>query len=80
MPESMKAGIVSLLVVVTFAVGLMLGGRITDNVRMTSSTYIQEVPTIGGSRVPTVHCQEDETIFWLGVDTLGCVHAEAVNK
>lgn len=35
---------------------------------------------IGGTYVPAVHCQEDEAIFWVGVDELGCVHADEVSK
>lgn len=33
---------------------------------------------IAGTRVPPVSCQEDEAIWWIGVDQLGCVHFEAV--
>ncbi len=37
-------------------------------------------PSIANVDVPSgLHCQEDETIFWTDVDTLGCVHAEQVD-
>ena len=35
--------------------------------------------TIGGTTVPELHCQEDETIWWVGIDTLACVHADTIN-
>ena len=35
--------------------------------------------TIAGLDVPAVHCQEDEVIGWIGVDTLGCINYEEVN-
>jgi len=36
-------------------------------------------PSIAGTAVPYgLACQEDETVFWVGVDALGCVHADAV--
>ena len=35
-----------------------------------------QVATIAGTPVGGIHCEEDETIFWVGVDTLGCVHAD----
>ncbi len=34
--------------------------------------------TIGGTNVPAVVCQEDEVIWWVAQDTLGCVHYEEV--
>ena len=69
MPDSMKAGLVSILVVVTFAVGLMLGSQIASQ---------NAAATIGGTRVPTVHCTKDAVISWVDIDTLDCVHIEAV--
>ena len=38
-----------------------------------------DIATIAGLDVPAVHCQEDEVIGWIGVDTLGCIHYEEVN-
>ncbi len=35
--------------------------------------------TIAGLDVPAIHCQEDEVIGWIGVDTLGCINYEEVN-
>ena len=36
-------------------------------------------PDIAGTKVPiSLSCQEDETIFWTGIDTLGCVHADSI--
>ena len=33
--------------------------------------------TIGGTPVPSdLHCQEDEAIQFIGIDTLGCVHID----
>ncbi len=33
---------------------------------------------IAGTRVPPVSCAEDEAIWWVDVDQLGCVHFEEV--
>ena len=38
-----------------------------------------EVASIAGTPVTALHCQEDEAIFWTGIDTLGCVNAEEVD-
>ncbi len=36
-------------------------------------------PSIANVTVPSgLHCAEDDTIFWVGIDTLGCVHWENV--
>lgn len=36
-------------------------------------------PTIGGHTVPAgLACEEDETISFVSVDTLGCVHIDAI--
>ena len=40
---------------------------------------IHDHATIAGLDVPAVHCQEDEVIGWIGVDTLGCINYEEVN-
>lgn len=69
MPKTLAAALSAILGVIAFGSGLLAGGQIAS----------QNTATIGGTRVPTVHCQEDETIFWTGVDTLDCVHIEAVN-
>ena len=39
-----------------------------------------EPSDIAGTPVTGVHCEEDETIFWVGVDTLGCVHADTFKE
>ena len=69
MPDSLKAGLLSIAAVIVFAVGMWAGGTIA---------YNNSAATIGGTRVPTVHCTEDSVISWTGVDTLDCVHIEAV--
>lgn len=68
MPKTIAAGLASILIVVTFTVGMLAGNQISS----------QNTATIGGTRVPIVHCQEDETIWWVGIDTLDCVHMETV--
>ena len=39
-----------------------------------------ETSDIAGTPIVGVHCEEDETIFWVGVDTLGCVHADTFEE
>ena len=51
--------------------GILLSGRHDWH----DQAYIANVA------VPTsLECEEDETIFWVGVDTLGCVHAGLVHE
>lgn len=33
---------------------------------------------IAGTEVRSLHCEEDEAIWWTDVDQLGCVHADDV--
>lgn len=48
------------------AVAIMLGVNVGMN-----------HPSIGGTIIPSnLHCQEDEVIEFIGMDTLACVHAE----
>ncbi len=68
MPRQIAAGLASILVVIAFVVGMLAGTQISS----------QNTATIGGTRVPTVHCTEDAVISWTGIDTLDCVHIEAV--
>ena len=37
-----------------------------------------EQSTIGGTSVPALNCEEDEAIWWVGIDTLACVHADEI--
>ena len=38
-----------------------------------------ETSTVGGTVVPAgLDCEEDEVIWWTGIDTLSCVHFENV--
>lgn len=48
-------------------------------VSLTLALHSHDTATIGGTDVPAIHCQEDEVISWIGIDTLGCVHYENVN-
>ncbi len=41
------------------------------------ATVPYDGPTIGGTLVQSgLDCEEDEVIWWLGIDVLGCVHFE----
>ncbi|MEE8361710.1 MAG: hypothetical protein V3R71_06110 [Gemmatimonadales bacterium] len=43
------------------------------------ATVPYDGPIVGGTLVQSgLDCEEDEAIWWLGVDSLGCVHFEEV--
>jgi hypothetical protein len=45
----------------------------------TPTLYTSETSSVGGALVPDgLHCQEDEIIGFVAVDTLGCVHVEGL--
>lgn len=42
--------------------------------------YTDHDAKIGGIEVrDTIICEEDEVIWWTGIDKLGCIHYEEVN-
>ena len=43
------------------------------------SGALDEGASIGGTSVPSIACEEDEVISWVGIDSLGCVHFENIN-
>ena len=57
---------------------LIVMGALTLIVINEINGMTQDHATIAGTQVPTVHGQEDEVIWWMGPDTLGCVHFERV--
>jgi len=59
-----------LLLVVTLGVWIMASAVIPRG---------DEASYIGGTQVPHLHCQEDEVIYFSGVDTLACRHIETIH-
>ena len=61
---------------IVFILGLAVGLLIAVMV----ASWAGDVASIGGTPVrETTRCEEDETIWWIGVDLLGCVHVDEVN-
>ena len=61
---------------IVFILGLAVGLLIAVMV----AGWAGDTASIGGTPVrETTRCEEDETIYWIGVDLLGCVHYEEVN-
>ncbi len=77
----------TLLYAVAVAGGVVLGYLLADSEPTiiiehplaVVSTVPYAGPTIGGTLVQSgLDCEEDEAIWWLGVDLLGCVNFEEV--
>ena len=61
-------------------IGALAGAFALAIVLAVWSTWYHDHATIAGMSVPVIACQEDEVIGWRGVDTLGCIHYEEVNR
>ena len=66
----MTAATAIVMAIIVFMGGLIAGTQFGNE---RHAAEIAGTPAIG------LHCAEDETIFWVGVDTLGCVHAGLVH-
>lgn len=67
-----NSALLGIIILVITMHGLLLSSSL-NNIEDAMSTA-----EIAGTRVPAVSCQEDEAIWWIGPDTLGCVHFEEV--
>ncbi len=83
----MRQAVLTGLYVVAVAGGVVLGYLLADSgptiiiehPLAVVSTVPYDGPIIGGTLVQSgLDCEEDEAIWWLGVDLLGCVHFEEV--
>ena len=85
----MSQAVLTGLYVVAVAGGVVLGYLLADSeptiiiehplAVVASVPY--DGPTIGGTLVQSgLDCEEDEVIWWLGVDSLGCINFEEVGQ
>lgn len=57
---------------------IAVGDRVADTVCI-PGVLVGNAPSIGGTSVPfALACEEDEVIFWRGIDTLACLHIDHI--